>query len=63
MKPQSPCKDCSERHPGCHDRCEGYQEYKKEQFDYNTQIVKMKQSNSYFNDRMFKCASRYKHKK
>lgn len=26
----SPCKDCSERHLGCHDRCPKYQDWRKE---------------------------------
>lgn len=24
----SPCKDCKERHLGCHSRCEAYQSYR-----------------------------------
>lgn len=23
-----PCKDCSDRYPGCHDKCRGYAEWK-----------------------------------
>lgn len=26
-KPMSPCRDCEEREPGCHDRCERYKEW------------------------------------
>ena len=29
MQPVAPCKDCQEREPGCHDRCEKYQEFQK----------------------------------
>ena len=25
---QSPCKGCGDRHSGCHDSCQGYQEYR-----------------------------------
>ena len=25
----APCRDCGDREPGCHGRCEKYQEYKK----------------------------------
>lgn len=25
----SPCKDCTERHTACHDKCEKYKEWKK----------------------------------
>lgn len=27
----APCKDCAERHPGCHSECERYKEYSREQ--------------------------------
>ena len=23
-----PCKDCQDRHPGCHDKCDGYKSWK-----------------------------------
>jgi hypothetical protein len=23
-----PCKDCRDRHPGCHDKCDGYKAWK-----------------------------------
>ena len=26
----APCKDCKDRHVGCHGKCEKYLEYKKE---------------------------------
>lgn len=26
----APCKDCAERHPGCHSECERYKEYSRE---------------------------------
>ena len=26
----APCKDCKDRHIGCHSKCEKYLEYKKE---------------------------------
>ena len=26
----APCKDCKDRHVGCHSKCEKYLEYKKE---------------------------------
>lgn len=25
----APCKDCKDRNPGCHDKCDKYLEYKK----------------------------------
>lgn len=26
----APCKDCADRHPGCHSECEWYMKYSKE---------------------------------
>lgn len=63
MKPESPCKDCADRHPGCHDRCVGYQQYKKDQLEYNTTLLKIKSHDSYFDERMIKCARRHRYKK
>ena len=28
MIPKSPCKDCPDRHPVCHDSCEKYLDYR-----------------------------------
>lgn len=35
----SPCKDCPKRVLGCHDRCEEYQKYHKENVDRNEKRV------------------------
>lgn len=37
------CKDCKKRYPGCHDRCESYQAYKKqrEEINKNRQLEKL----------------------
>lgn len=29
MRPQAPCKDCENRHMGCHSSCQLYLDYKK----------------------------------
>lgn len=29
MKPDSTCRDCTERHPGCHSDCQKYQAFKE----------------------------------
>ena len=29
----APCKDCTKRYLGCHDRCKDYQEFHKEQME------------------------------
>ena len=33
MKPTAPCKDCEDRHSGCHSECEKYKAFKEEQYD------------------------------
>lgn len=65
MKPMSPCKDCTDRDPinGCHDRCERYQNFKREQLEYNTQLVKIKKNDSYFEERKIRCAIQNRNKR
>lgn len=29
MRTMSPCRDCPDRHPGCHGKCEKYLAYQK----------------------------------
>lgn len=29
MKAANQCKDCTDRHPGCHGECDSYKEYRK----------------------------------
>ena len=29
MKPDSTCRDCTERHPGCHSDCQKYQAFRE----------------------------------
>ena len=29
VRDKPPCKDCSERYPGCHNKCDKYKEWKK----------------------------------
>ena len=37
-KPTVPCKDCSERHVGCHGYCERYFEFKKELSEFVSEV-------------------------
>ena len=37
-----PCKDCNKRYPGCHDKCEAYQDIHKKQ----QEIYKARKDNS-----------------
>lgn len=30
MSKTAPCKDCSDRHPNCHSKCEKYKEFRRE---------------------------------
>jgi len=30
FNPNGPCRECHDRHPACHDKCESYISYKKE---------------------------------
>ena len=32
---EAPCLNCKDRHPGCHDRCETYQKYRKQKDEAN----------------------------
>ena len=36
------CKDCNKRYPGCHDKCEAYQDVHKKQ----QEIYKARKNNS-----------------
>ena len=29
MRPKSPCYACEDRKPGCHDKCDKYQDFKE----------------------------------
>ena len=38
-KPKAPCKECTDRYLGCHDRCNTYIDYKKSE-DERKAIIK-----------------------
>lgn len=40
------CKDCEERHVGCHDRCGKYQEFKAARVEEVREIKKYKEATS-----------------
>lgn len=43
-----PCKDCTKRYLGCHDRCEDYQSIKKNKLDERAVIMRqMKKDSDY----------------
>ena len=35
----APCKDCADRHTGCHDKCKLYSEYKEKLNLYNKKVA------------------------
>ena len=37
---KAPCKECTERHLGCHSTCDSYQEYVKEREIYREERLK-----------------------
>lgn len=57
MRPKltAPCKDCKERSPGCHGRCEKYRDYRAELDVENAERLARDERkyniSSYYNDR------------
>lgn len=51
---KSPCKNCEERHPLCHDKCKRYKEFRSALNEKNDEIRSIKQKqrliNSYQKD-------------
>lgn len=43
-----PCKDCQDRHHGCHDKCHGYAEWKAELEKVNEERRKYNQMTAIF---------------
>lgn len=39
----APCKDCPDRHQGCHCECEKYKVFRKERDEINSTIQKAKE--------------------
>jgi hypothetical protein len=42
MKVVSPCKDCPNRYPACHDACEQFAEYKRDRYNERSSLYKYK---------------------
>ena len=45
------CKDCVDRHPGCHDRCDIYKAFRKELDDFNKKRQDISHENAPFVDK------------
>lgn len=63
MKPQAPCKDCKDRHSGCHSECEKYKTYKDESLQFSREIGKIHGVNRYFENQLKRYAERNRRKK
>ena len=50
MIPQAPCKDCKDRHLGCHGKCEKHQAFLKERGRYNLELAKQQGYNVYISE-------------
>ena len=44
------CRDCQERHPACHDRCEKYQEAKRKVQEEKEKILTAMQKDAVYAD-------------
>ena len=53
------CKDCTDRHPGCHDKCPKYQEEKQEFENRKSEVRKAAEDDYRYVDYMMK-RGRYK---
>ena len=47
-KPKSPCRDCPDRYLSCHDKCEKYQKYKKDLYEFSYQVTMYNGHTKYF---------------
>lgn len=54
MKP-SPCKGCTDRYLACHDHCEGYQSWRKEQDEINLKKRRGQEFAGYISEQFHKC--------
>lgn len=59
---KSPCWMCEDRTPGCHDRCDKYQAYAKENKLIREYIKSAKQKENELNDMAIKAVERSKRK-
>ena len=43
LRNKMPCRNCQERHEACHDKCERYQEVKRQSDELNRQIAEARE--------------------
>ena len=46
MRPESPCKDCQERHFKCHGECDKYAAFQETLSEFNANQAKLQEINS-----------------
>ena len=49
-RPKAPCKDCPDRHEGCHAECEKYQAFSKACLNYNLKVGESRGYLNYFGE-------------
>lgn len=47
----APCKDCAERHPGCHSECARYKEYSREMAEIRERKILNNEADRVITDR------------
>lgn len=66
-KKDNPCKDCSDRHVGCHATCERYLEWQTTYYEYKEKVFtersKQNRLDKYSIDRSIAAKKRYRRKK
>lgn len=62
IRPESPCKDCTNRYFGCHSECDKYKAFRDSRDEYNKRNFERHERNAYFEDSKLKNEhkSRYK---
>lgn len=63
MKPKATCKGCEKREVGCHDRCEEYQNFKREMREWQFNLDKIRNDKAYFDDKASKNVGKYRNKR
>lgn len=57
-----PCRDCKDRHVGCHGECERYREFKARLAEINEQKAQESKSNAEYADYVIKVENKRKKK-
>lgn len=63
MKPNAPCKDCEDRHFGCHSECEKYKLWQTERMEKNRKCREEKTKQCRLDDYACKSMTKMKNTK